>query len=103
LTPSVEPFGLISNFDPIGMLDLGWTLTLTPSVKRAWVSSVSPLFERLHFYYIFTAPTKTTTIISHEPCAINGEFQHFITLWIPLKEGFGGEGRPKDRVKIGWL
>jgi len=51
---------------------------LTPSVKRAWVSSVFPFFERLHDYYIFTAPTKTTTIISHEPCALNAEFQHFI-------------------------
>jgi hypothetical protein len=34
-TPNVNPFGLISTFAPIGMLDLGRTLTLTPSVKRA--------------------------------------------------------------------
>ncbi len=34
-TPSVNPLGLISTFAPIGMLDLGRTLTLTPSVKRA--------------------------------------------------------------------
>jgi len=35
LTPSVKPLGLISTFVPIGMLDLGWTMALTPSVKRA--------------------------------------------------------------------
>ncbi len=36
-----------------------------------------------------------------EPCALNSEFQHFIprfnqnflNLWIPLKEGIGGESR----------
>jgi hypothetical protein len=28
--------------------------------------------------YIFTAPTCTTTIITLELCALNGEFQHFI-------------------------
>jgi len=28
--------------------------------------------------YIFTAPTRTTTIITLEPCALNAEFQHFI-------------------------
>jgi hypothetical protein len=33
LTPNVKPLGLISTFAPIGMLDLGWTLALTPSVK----------------------------------------------------------------------
>jgi hypothetical protein len=35
LTPSVKPLGLISTFAPIGMLDLGSTLALTPSVKQA--------------------------------------------------------------------
>jgi hypothetical protein len=34
-TPGVEPPVLISTFAPIGMLDLGWTLALTPSVKWA--------------------------------------------------------------------
>jgi len=29
--------------------------------------------------YIFTAPTCTITIITHELCALNAEFQHFIT------------------------
>ncbi len=33
LTLSVKPLGLISTFAPIGMLDLGEILTLTPSVK----------------------------------------------------------------------
>ncbi len=37
LTPSVKPSGLISTFAPIGMLDLGRTLALTPSVKRVLV------------------------------------------------------------------
>ncbi len=47
-----------------------------------------------------------------EPCALNAEFLHFIPrfnktsllcgpLW--LKDGLGGEKRPKDRVKTGWL
>jgi hypothetical protein len=35
LTPSVKLLVLISTFAPIGMLDLGWTLALTPSVKEA--------------------------------------------------------------------
>jgi hypothetical protein len=35
LTPSVKPLGMISTFSPIGMLDLGLALALTPSVKRA--------------------------------------------------------------------
>ncbi len=35
LTPSVRPLGLISTFATIGMLDLGWTLARTPSVKKA--------------------------------------------------------------------
>jgi hypothetical protein len=62
--------------------------------------------------YIFTAPNCTTTIISLEPYALHaGHHQHFIlrfikmsfTLWTPLKEGIGGERRPKDRVKTGLL
>jgi hypothetical protein len=57
--------------------------------------------------YIFTAPTCTTTIItSNERCALNAEFQHYIprfnkislTLRTSLREGTGGERRPKDRV-----
>ncbi len=39
LTPSVEALGPISTFAPIGMLDLGWTLALTPSVKWALLLS----------------------------------------------------------------
>jgi hypothetical protein len=35
LTPSVKPLGPISTFGPIGMLDLGSTLALTPSVMLA--------------------------------------------------------------------
>jgi len=35
LTPSVKPLGLISTFALIGTLDLGSTLALAPSVKRA--------------------------------------------------------------------
>jgi hypothetical protein len=36
--------------------------------------------------YIFTAPTCTITIITHELCALNAEFQHFILRFnkIPL-------------------
>jgi hypothetical protein len=34
-TPNVKPLGLISTFAPIRMLDLGLTLALTPSAKRA--------------------------------------------------------------------
>ncbi len=69
--------------------------------------------ERLHccYIYIFTAPSCQSTIISLEPCAFNAGFQHFIlrfikmsfTLQIPVKDGIGGEKRPKDRVKIGLL
>jgi hypothetical protein len=44
LTPSVQPLGLISTFAPIGMLDLGWTSALTPSVKRAWDLVKFPYF-----------------------------------------------------------
>jgi hypothetical protein len=61
--------------------------------------------------YIFTAPNCTTTIISLEPCALNAEYQHFILRFIKMsllcgyfvKEGIGGERRPKDRVKTGLL
>jgi len=57
--------------------------------------------------YVFTGPNCSTTIISLEPCALNAEYQHFILRFIklslPLKEGIGGERRPKDRVKIGLL
>ncbi len=43
-----------------------------------------------------------------KPCASNVDFQHFIrrrhknfhTLWTSLKEGIGGESRPKDMVKV---
>jgi hypothetical protein len=35
LTSSVKPVGPISTFAPIGLFDLGWTLTLIPSVKQA--------------------------------------------------------------------
>jgi len=35
LTPSVKLLGLISTFAPIGMLELGRILALTPLVKRA--------------------------------------------------------------------
>ncbi len=35
LTPTVKPLGLISTFAPIGMLDLSWTSSPTPSVKWA--------------------------------------------------------------------
>jgi hypothetical protein len=49
--------------------------------------------------YIFSAPICTTAIITVEPCALNAEFHHFtlrfnkisFTLWMPLKEGIGGE------------
>jgi hypothetical protein len=57
--------------------------------------------------YIFTAPTCTTTPFEGpalffavpEPCALNGEFQHFILRFnkisllcrYQLKEGIGGE------------
>jgi len=53
-------------------------------------------------------PVQLCTIITLEPCTLNAEFQHFIPRFIiislvcgevPLKEGVGGEGRPKDRVK----
>jgi hypothetical protein len=51
--------------------------------------------------HIFIAPTCTITIITLKPYALNVEFHHFIsrfnkifiTLQIPLKEGFGGERR----------
>ncbi len=33
LTSNVHPLGSISTFEPIGMLDLGWTSALIPSVK----------------------------------------------------------------------
>jgi hypothetical protein len=41
LTPSVKPLGLISTFAPIVMLDLSFTLPLTPHVK--WVFSKKSL------------------------------------------------------------
>jgi hypothetical protein len=63
---------------------------------------------RFHYYYIFTAPTEPTTIISHEPCALNVEFQHFIPKFNNIsllcgyvERGVWGERKPKDRVKIG--
>jgi hypothetical protein len=44
LTPSAKPLGLISTFAPIGMLDLGWTLALTPSVKWVLSSTIYQMF-----------------------------------------------------------
>jgi hypothetical protein len=46
-----------------------------------------------------------------EPCALNAEFQHLIPRFnqtsllcrLHSKRGIGGEKRPKDRVKTGWL
>jgi len=57
--------------------------------------------------YIFTAPNCTTPIISLEPCALfcwvsafHAEiYYNVFTLQIALKEGRGGERKPKDRVK----
>jgi hypothetical protein len=46
--PSVIPLGLISTFAPIGMLDLGWTLALTPSVKRALLNYPDAHIVGLH-------------------------------------------------------
>jgi len=40
--------------------------------------------------YIFTAPTCTATIIPFEHCALNAEFQYFITLRILLNRGLRG-------------
>jgi len=43
LTSSVKPLGLISIFASIGgMLDLSWTLALTPSVKWAFIKHDPP-------------------------------------------------------------
>jgi len=47
-------------------------------------------------------------MIGVEPCALNAEFQHFIPRFnkisllygSPLKEGFWGERRLKDRVTL---
>jgi len=47
--------------------------------------------------------TCTTTIITLEPCALNAEFQHFIPRFNQislLKEGIGGERRPKEAVSL---
>jgi hypothetical protein len=57
------------------------------------------------------APICKATIISLEPCALNAEFllsfsisfpdlMSFLTWWIPLKDRFGGERRPKERVTL---
>ncbi len=69
----------------------------------------------LHIFSLLL--TCTTTIISLESCALNAEYRHFIlelhhfkvgfikivfTFQTPLKEGIGGERRPKDRVKRGF-
>ncbi len=78
-----------------------------------WVSSCLSFFlsASTAATYIFTALTCTISIISLEPCALNGEFQHFILrssqmsslCRLSLKQGIGGERRPKDRVKTGLL
>jgi hypothetical protein len=81
---------------------------------KAWNLSFSWGF----FKTLETRPTcTTTTIVILESCALNAESQHlmlrfnknFLTLWIPLRFpsfyplGIGGESRPKDTVKRGWL
>jgi hypothetical protein len=45
-----------------------------------WVSSCLSFFlsASTAVTYIFTAPARTTTIITLEPCALNAEFQHFV-------------------------
>jgi hypothetical protein len=56
---------------------IAWTQTSFSTNFGGKLSFVlSFLFpERLHCrYYIFTAPTCTTTIITLEPCALNVEF-----------------------------
>jgi hypothetical protein len=86
----------------------GWNSENWVSSWRSFLLSASTAAAS-----IFTAPNCTTTIISLEPCALNAEFQHSILSWsisywdliniftlrLPLKEGIGGERRPKDRVK----
>jgi hypothetical protein len=69
-----------------------------------WVSSYLSFFLSActAATYIFTAPTCTSNVITLEPCALNAEFQHFITRFnkiaLPLKERFEVKGGPKT----GW-
>jgi hypothetical protein len=55
LTPSVKLLGLISTFAPIGMLELGRRLALTPLVKRALGKY---LFSPLHPECTYLVPYK---------------------------------------------
>jgi hypothetical protein len=58
--------------------------------------------------FISARSTCKVTIISLEPCALNADVQsisfsdliNFLTLWTPLKDGFGGERKLKERVTL---
>jgi hypothetical protein len=57
-----------------------WNFTKRNNWNPNWVSSPLSFFlsASTTAAYIFTAPTRTTTIISLEPRALNVEFQHFM-------------------------
>jgi hypothetical protein len=49
--------------------------------------------------YISTAPTCTTTIVARKLCALNGEFQHFILIFMFFNSlfNFAGTTESEDR------
>ncbi len=60
LDPSVKPLGPNSTFAPIGMLNLGWTSALTPSVKlglRLHLWNLLPLLLARNIEQLHTVPT----------------------------------------------
>jgi len=58
-----------------------------------------------HCSYLYSYYNSSRTLcIKCWDSALRSEISYnFLILRIPRKEGLGGEGRPKDRVKTGWI
>jgi hypothetical protein len=57
--------------------------------------------ERIRCCYIYFHRSCTTTIISLEPCALNAEFQHFISYWDLIKFHYFADTAERKR-DTGW-
>jgi hypothetical protein len=77
-------------------------------IKKHQHSRVGELSFTLSLLFLSASITCKATIINLEPCAFKllifsisfPDLISFLILWIPLKEGFGVERRPKDRVTL---
>jgi hypothetical protein len=98
LTPRVKPLGLIFTFQPIGMLDSGWTSAQTQcKLSLSFILFWAPLSIYLSAStaatYTFTAPIYTTSIITSNPkhlCINNPDLLKFNYFADLTQTGIGG-------------